>query len=155
MQLEYISVLNQKATLHLRSGKYLLKDSLHRYLNKLCLSYGSSLDGVIKSFNYYVRAIQKTPLVISIDHKLLLFYLVSLNSNNNIVLNYYEIKEYYRYGLYQTKIVFNSSNDLIVDYDIRSIRHQYKRIQFYLERREKSTYLTQLLCYNTKGECNG
>lgn len=150
MRLSYVLKDDKRTTLCFNHAQYVINGGLTSYLNTLCLSYGSNLQGVIDSFNYYYPAIQKTPLVISLEDELILFPLVSLKQNQNILINYFDINSIKKQSNYQTIVHFKSGHFVVVDYNIRSIRRQISRIQDYCTLRQKTTYLSQLLCYNLK-----
>ena len=117
--------------------------SLYDYLNEMCLINGSSLQGRIDSFNYIVKSKQKTPILISIKHKLLLIPLYSIYSKECILLNYYNIYKISKKDE-QTYIYFIDGNMEVINIDIRIIRNQIKRVKRYLEhlydRLESHTY---------------
>lgn len=151
MKIEYIYATNNKTYLFFESGKYNYQLPLKNYLNNLCYQYGTSLKGSIDSFNFYVAAIQKTPIVISICDELIFYSVESINQREVFLFNYFQIDKLRCENSQETLIIFKSGNTLKIDSDIRLFKRQIKRIKAYLTYREKSTYLTNLLCYNIKG----
>ena len=108
-----------------------IEKNLEKFLDNLCKQYGSSLKGRIDSFNYVLKTRQKTPIIVSMPNRVILFPIYSIYGNKTTLLNYYSIKKISK-KRDSTVITFNNCNQINLDIDYRMIKNQIKRIDSYL-----------------------
>lgn len=110
-----------------------IKDmSLFKYLEILCLKHGSSLKGRIDSFNYLTKNKYKPCLVAS--NKDMIYYLStrSLNSHDNILINYKYLDSYHHLDLDNTILNFKNHKQYQINCNYRILKRQKELMDKYL-----------------------
>ncbi|MFI3284976.1 MAG: competence protein ComK, partial [Erysipelotrichaceae bacterium] len=124
----YIQSNEHYVTLYTTNESKIIHDSLVKILNQLCLQYGSTLDGRISFFKYWIKVHQKVPIVVSINHGLILMPLYSIHQKECILLNYTMIKKYRSINDCQSEVTFYDQTSITIDVNIRIIRKQMNRV---------------------------
>ena len=103
--------------------------TLKSYINKLCLQYGSTLEGRT-DFSRYILNTSKLPIYVNKD--IILFPTMSLRNYETVLINYCNIQE-----IYQIKdivrIVFTNTKLLDVKISLYTIKNQMRKCRKIIE----------------------
>ena len=111
-----------------------LDEPVNTYLDKLCLSNGSSMRGRIDAYSYLTSFHQKPIILINEISQSLLFPLYGLNNKENVWICYNDIFDVKKVNDYQTKVIFISGYKTILDVNYRIINKQIERCKIYLDK---------------------
>jgi len=121
------SVLNEYGKLY--SYNYSLKN----YVNRLCIRYGSTLDGRVEAFRELLGVSQKPCIFVSDIDKIFYIPTRSLYTNGCFLINYYTIQKVIKITEYSTTIIFVSGIEYTIQENIRVIKRQIARAEKFLE----------------------
>lgn len=147
MMLLYIEEDNGRVNIYSEQEKhYSLPMRCHDYLNYLCESYGSSLNGRKQAACTFLQIRQKVPIYIR--EGVMLFQSIAASTSHRIWINYRRVKQIVK-ECYQTRVIFMDYSELLMDMDYRSARMQMRRcvhFDYMLAKR-----LTPM-CFETDGQ---
>lgn len=129
MELLYIEEDKRKVNIYgEKAKKYTLAVGGKELLNRLCVFYGSSLNGRKQAACAALHIRQKAPIYIR--KGILLFPGVAANSSRRIWINYYRVKQVVA-EQYRTRIIFVDHSELLTDMGYRSALVQMRRCFHY------------------------
>lgn len=129
---DYLIIDNEKALITtLDLEKVPFDFNLEHYLEKLCLAYGSSLEGRLKAMAYLGNSQYKLPLVISDKEEIYYLRTRNFKEKDCILLNYREFSKYKIAGK-NTEIIFKGGYRYLLPCDYRIIKRQVFILEQYL-----------------------
>ncbi|MEA5026186.1 MAG: competence protein ComK [Erysipelotrichaceae bacterium] len=100
-------------------------ETIDSFIDRCCLSNGSSMRGRIAGSRHHLGMISKPPVIV--NRECCLFPLFGRMNPNNIWFNYQLLEKTVKLDEHLTKVIFKNQLSLIINVNIRIIRQQVSR----------------------------
>lgn len=112
---------------YLNSNPIQLDEFAISYLNKLCLRYGSTLEGRLEACRYLLSITQKACLLISERSEEVYFPVKGLSDRNNEWFLFSSIVTFHSLSDNRTELIFTDGTRKVTDVNYRTVRMQMER----------------------------
>ena len=118
--IEGILIVNKQETI--------IKSSLLKHINRLCMKSGSTYNGRIASLKYVMNRKGLVPLYV--NNQELYIFSKNIREWDVVLVNYHRILSYRKYCYNQVLVVFDDLTEIRLDVTFNRFRIQYDIAQF-------------------------
>ena len=128
-----ILLLFRNSGYKLNGEHFQLETDLYKFLEKKCLSYGSSIEGRRAAFFYLTGHKCLLPLVCSNYQQLYFLATRSYKAKDAYFINYQHLLSYKRVDDNSTILYFDTGFEIVINCNFRIIKRQTKLMNLYIK----------------------